>query len=198
MSYNPAARRPHLPQEGEHPLLSWASPVCTIGVASYKDAKIRLVSVMLTSPESIIQSQYLKMEPFDHWLFFFLTWDTVPLSDSRLRVAISWQRMEPHSNKSLLSRSHSSDNLCCIWMVPFCIFCVPLVSDHAFLLEIYRVEMCLCWLGPGSRETITESNLALISLCSQTYFVISFSHGDHCQFPLLIGRFLSLLFFCAK
>ena len=195
------ARR-HLPQEREHLLLSWASPVCTDDVASYKDAKIRLFLVMVTSSKSIIESQYLKMEPFDHWLFFFfffLTWDTVPLSDSRLRVAISWRRMEPHGNKSLLSTSHSLDNLCCIWMVLFWIFCVPLISDHALLLEIYRVEMCLCLLGSGSREIIKREQPRV------DFFVFSdilcdffFSHGDHCQFPLLISRFLSLLFFCAK
>ena len=46
------------------------TPVCTNGVASYKEAKIRLFFVMLTSPKSIIHFQYLKMEPFDH--FFFL------------------------------------------------------------------------------------------------------------------------------
>lgn len=156
MSCNPAARRPHLPQEREH-LLSWASPVCTNGVASYQHAKIRLFLVMVTSPKSIIQPQYL-FENGTIWplTFFFLTWDRVPLADSRLRVAISWRRMEPHGIKSLLSTSHSLDNLCCIWMVPFWIFCVPLVSDHALLSEIYRVEMCLCWLGPGSVETITR------------------------------------------
>ena len=54
----------------------------------------------------------------------------------------------------------------------------------------------LTWLR--EQGDYKESNLGLISLCSQTYSVISFSHGDHCQFPLLTGRFLSLLFFCAK
>lgn len=60
-----------LPQEREHPLLFWANPVCTNGVASYKEAKIRFFFVMLTSPKSIIHFQYLKMEPFDLFFFFF-------------------------------------------------------------------------------------------------------------------------------
>lgn len=117
-----------LPQEREHPLLFWANPVCTNGVASYKEAKIRFFFVMLTSPKSIIHFQYLKMEPFDLF-FFFLTWDTVPSSDSRLRAVISWQRMEQistlaisffrqfvlHINDAIL---HSLCS-CCIWSCAF-------------------------------------------------------------------------------